>query len=147
MIQIIPLTKGYNAEASNLIKSGLSEYFETYASHYNPDLIDPYQHYNDKNSVFLIGLIDNSIIATGALIKEEETIGRIVRMSVSKEYRNQGYASKILRKLEEIALDKGYRKILLETTRTWNNAIRFYKSNQYKTKYIDHADVHFEKKL
>jgi GNAT superfamily N-acetyltransferase len=53
-------------------------------------------------------------------------LGRIVRMFVKKEYRRNGFASEIIRALETIAVERGYRKIILKTMHHWADAVGFY---------------------
>jgi predicted GNAT family acetyltransferase len=42
---------------------------------------------------FVLGFLDDVLVATAALIPESETSMRIVRMSVDREYRRRGIAT------------------------------------------------------
>ena len=78
---------------------------------------------------------------SSALIREEVDTGRIVRMSVQKEYRRHGLAQKMLKELERRAIAKGFKRIVLETTNSWHDAISYkeFDRNEY--------EVHMAKNL
>jgi len=147
ILKITLLTKENSFSATHVIESGLKEYFPNYDSKYNPDLVNLYDYYNKTGSIFLIGMINDATVATGGIIGEKDDIARIVRMSVKKEYRREGYASIILKALEKKAFDQGYKKIVLETTKTWKQAISFYKKNNYNVTYTDTDNIHFKKSI
>ena len=147
MLKIEVLTEEKSSLATQLIVSGLKEYFLNYESKYNPDLLNLYDYYNKPRNVFLIGLVDYTVVATGGIVYEKGNIARIVRMSIKKEYRREGYASILLKTLEKKAFDYGYKKIVLETTRTWQKAISFYKKNNYRIVYTDTNNINFEKSI
>lgn len=146
-IKVLRVDKGNVNEARDLVLKGLSEYFDLYNPDFNPDLSDILKSYSEGKGTFLVGTYEDKVIGTGALIEESEGIGRVVRMSTDKQYRKCGVASKILKALEEIAREKGYSKIVLETTKTWIVARWFYISNGYVEDHEDEEDVHFYKSL
>lgn len=88
-----------------------------------------------------------TLIGTGALIREDEATGRIVRMSVAIAERRAGVGTLILRELEARAKQRGFRRIVLETTATWDEVIAFYVRNGYTTLGERDGDRHFEKLL
>ena len=147
VLKINLLTKENALSAAQLIEAGLKEYFPNYQSKYNLDLLSLYDYYNAPQNIFLIALINDTVVATGGIVWEKDDIARIVRMSVKKEYRREGYASMILKALEKKAFDKGYKIIVLETTKTWQEAISFYKRNNYKVTHIDTNNIHFKKSI
>lgn len=147
VLKIKSLTKENALSAAQLIEAGLKEYFSSYEAKYNTDLLNLYDYYNKSKNIFLIGLINDTVVATGGIVWEKDDIARIVRMSVKKEYRREGYASMILKALEKKAFDKGYKIIVLETTKTWQEAISFYKKNNYKVTHIDINNIHFKKSI
>jgi ribosomal protein S18 acetylase RimI-like enzyme len=146
-LKIKLLTKENSSTAACLIESGLKEYFPNYDSKYNPDLLNLYDYYNKSRNIFLVGMINDTIVATGGLILEKNSTGRIVRMSIKKEYRRRGYATKILKAIEKKAFDQGYKIIVLETTKTWQEAISFYQRNNYKVTSIKSKNIHFKKSI
>jgi Acetyltransferases len=133
--------------ARELVIRGLSERFPVYDSSKNPDLYDILESYIKKGDIFLVGLIDNSVVCTGALVREDDGICRIVRMSVDRDYRGVGLGKMMLKALEDRSRNMGYRKILIETNSSWHSAVGLYKSwgfNIYKT---DGGCTHFYKIL
>ena len=84
---------------------------------------------DDRDNVCLhvIVKINNKPIATGRIDIEKE--GKIGRLAVIKDYRNKGYGSLIVNKLEEIAQQK-------HLTSVWLNAqkasIKFYQRLGYQ---------------
>jgi ribosomal protein S18 acetylase RimI-like enzyme len=147
MLKIEVLTEEKSSPATQLIVTGLKEYFPNYDSKYNPDLLNLYDYYNKPKNIFLIGMINATIVATGGIVWENNGICRIKRMSVKKEYRREGYASRLLKALEKKAFEQSYKEIVLETTKTWQGAISFYKKNNYKVTRIDINNIHFKKSI
>ncbi|NYB72808.1 GNAT family N-acetyltransferase [Sedimentibacter hydroxybenzoicus DSM 7310] len=133
--------------AKLLVVKGLSEYFDQYVECMNPDLEDILASYMTIKNIFLIALNNNKVIGTGALIEESNSVGRIVRMSVDEEYRRKGVATKILKRLHMIAIEKGYAKIVLETTKNWYGAKKFYINNNYIIEREDEENIYFFKEV
>jgi putative acetyltransferase len=52
-------------------------------------------------------------------------------MYVQKEYRGRGISKEIIKRLEEEAKNKGIRALILETSRTFNEAVGLYKRMGY----------------
>jgi ribosomal protein S18 acetylase RimI-like enzyme len=146
-LQIELVTEATQAIAKDLILEGLAERFGFIDYSLNPDLNNIVESYINKGNVFLTGTIQGDIRCTGALINEETTVGRIVRMSVLKEYRRTGFARKMLEKLEGIARDKGYTRLVLETNVEWVSAVQFYKSCGFNEINIEDGLVHMVKQL
>lgn len=134
-------------EAKNLIIRGLSEHFEYYDETKNPDLNSITEDYLQTGDIFLVALNKGKVIGTGGLIKEKNYIGRVVRMSVDKEYRGKGVAKKILTFLEKTAKNKNYKQIVLETNKDWYEAISLYKKCGYIVFFLDEESVHFIKNI
>ncbi|MGM0885082.1 MAG: GNAT family N-acetyltransferase [Bacillota bacterium] len=135
------------AKARAIILAGLEERFGVLDHQFNTDLEDIIENYINQNYVFLIGTVSDCPVCTGALIKETEDVGRVVRMSVLNQYRRKGIASIMLQRLEERARLCGYKKIVLETTNTWKDAEVFYLKNGFSEYYRDDEEVHLEKYL
>ena len=128
--------------ARKLILDGLAEHWGRLDPTFNQDLVDISQSYRD--SVFLLAWLDDRLIGTGALIPESEGVARIVRMSVAKAHRRQRVGRLILVRLLECAREQGVRKIVLETTATWRDAIAFYKRAGFQPIEVRDGDQHFE---
>ncbi|KAG0253024.1 hypothetical protein BG011_006603 [Mortierella polycephala] len=69
---------------------------------------------------------------------------RMIRLSVSKEYRSKGYAKKLIQHLIEVAREQGFDKILVETETLWSSAVRIYKAMGFTVVEEGEETVHFE---
>ncbi len=68
----------------------------------------------------------------GAIKEYKEGIIEIKRMFVCKDKRGLGIATKILDELEQWAIELGYKKSILETSKDLNSAISLYLKKGYK---------------
>ena len=68
-------------------------------------------------------------IAVGRLQVNTKEEAQIRYMAVADNYQGQGLGSKIVTALEDIALDKGANRIILQARK---NAVQFYQRNGYK---------------
>ncbi|WP_096188832.1 GNAT family N-acetyltransferase [Evansella halocellulosilytica] len=145
VIQI--LNEENEEKCKELILLGLKERFGFIDHTLNPDLHKMFDYYSQNNRLFLTGFIDDTLVCTGALVEEKNTVGRIVRMSVKKEYRGRGIARRLLRELEDAAKNKGYRVIVIETNNRWKSALSLYHSSGY-IDYLNDGDcTHMSKTI
>lgn len=98
---------------------------------WDDDLIDIQETYMNNHGYFLVCLENNKIIGMGAIKKHTEEIAEIKRMRVSKEYQGKGIGKIILNELEERALEKGYKKLILDTTVNHVPAQKLYRKSGY----------------
>ena len=68
-------------------------------------------------------------VAVGRLQFNTIEEAQIRYMAVSDDYQGMGYGSKIVKVLDNIAREKGSRKIILQSR---GNAVKFYEKNGYK---------------
>ena len=68
-------------------------------------------------------------VAVGRLQFNSEGEAQIRYMAVADEFQGQGLGSQIISALEDVAWEKGSRKIILQSRK---NALQFYKNNGYK---------------
>lgn len=141
------VSKDTQEHAKHIVLTGLKERFGSLDESLNQDLNEIVLNYICRGNHFLVGRINTKVICTGALIRKEVDTGRIVRMSVQKEYRRHGLAQKMLKELERRAQAKGFKRIVLETTNSWHDAISFYKKNEYKEFARNEYEVHMVKNL
>jgi ribosomal protein S18 acetylase RimI-like enzyme len=139
---IRPFQPGDQTETKSLILEGLREHWGTIDPDRNPDLIDIGSAY--AGDVFLVALIGQRIVATGALVPRGDGVAQIMRMSVARDFRRQGIGSAVLRRLLADAKTAGYRKIVLETTSTWTDAIAFYQRHGFRSTHVWGGDMYFE---
>lgn len=89
--------------------------------------------YNDMlntRSIFVIARDDNKAVGCGAFREITDDVAEIKRMYASEK--NRGIGKMILLQLENREKEFGYLKVILETRKCNNNAIRFYLSNRYE---------------
>ena len=96
------------------------------------EFYDQFNHLDTIKNAFVI-YKDRIAAGCGALKEFEPGTAEVKRMYIRLEYRNNGYASKILKSLEEWAKETGYYRMILETGKTQVEAIHLYKRNGYKT--------------
>jgi GNAT superfamily N-acetyltransferase len=141
------ITEELAQKAKALILDGFLERFGFIDERFNPDLNELLTYYRQKGRRFVVGLKEGELVGTGALVEENTTTGRIVRMSVLKSARRTGLAGQILKHLEEEAIQKGYKGLVLETNKDWESAIRFYQKMGFQLVREDEDQVHFSKCL
>ncbi|PLR94436.1 GNAT family N-acetyltransferase [Bacillus sp. T33-2] len=146
-MKIEPVTVHNVAEARQLVLNGLLDYFAELDKNMNPDLYGILQTYTQPGSLFVVGIIGNSVVATGAFYKERDKTARICRMSVAKTHRRKGLAKQILDFLEMKAIEFGFEQLVIETTVGWEKPIKLYKSHGYHVTHIAHGEVHLQKSL
>ncbi|MCY3736947.1 MAG: GNAT family N-acetyltransferase [Gemmatimonadaceae bacterium] len=123
-ISIKPFESKDQEAVRSLILAGLAEHWGQVDPALNPDLNDMAASY--RNATFLVAWLDGRIIGCGALVPRSDQTAEIVRMSVASECRRQGIGRAILARLCQEARQSGHRRIVLETTATWDGVIRFY---------------------
>ncbi|MGG3507730.1 GNAT family N-acetyltransferase [Paenibacillus lautus] len=141
------VSKETQEHAKHIVLDGLKERYGSLDKSLNQDLNEIVLNYNSRGNPFLVGRINTKVVCTGALIREDVDTGRIVRMSVQKEFRRHGIAQKMLKEIERRAQAKGFKRIVLETTNSWHDAISFYKKNEYKEVDRNEYEVHMAKNL
>jgi putative acetyltransferase len=94
---------------------------------------DFYAQFNKIDALkFCIVCCENGIaIGCGAFKEYEAGIVEIKRMYVVNTYRNQGVACRVLKALEDWALELSYQQCVLETGKKQPEAIRLYEKSGY----------------
>ena len=104
-----------------------------------------------KDGEFVVGLLNDKLIAMGAIKKISNAIGEIKRMRVHPDFQRKGFGQLILNKLEKKAKKLGFKKLQLDTTINQVAAQKFYQKNNYiKTKLGQLGGfeiIYYEKKL
>lgn len=119
---------------------------------------DEHSFYNQFNSISqikfaLLAYKDNRPIGCGAIKEFSEGAMEIKRMFILRDFRGKGYATFILKGLEQWAIELGYGRCILETGRKQPEAIVLYRKNAYHqiSNYGQYSGVEnslcFEKKL
>jgi GNAT superfamily N-acetyltransferase len=152
-VTVRPLTAGDADTVRSLILAGLSDRWGTAADPtLNRDLDDLETAYPGSTTLVAVGA-DGSVIGTGTIVPRAHGTAEIVRMSVEKSRRGAGVGRRIVDALVDVA--RGHEppisRIVLETTATWHDAIRFYERCGFViTHHADGAfgrDAWFERQL
>jgi GNAT superfamily N-acetyltransferase len=96
------------------------------------DLRDIDKGYVNNGGDFLVVEDEGKIIGMGALRRKDEGCVEIRRMRVDPQYWRKGIGQLILSKLEEIAIEKGYTRLILDTSIHQIPAQQLYQKNNYK---------------
>ena len=78
-----------------------------------------------------MGVLADRVVAMGAVRPRDETTAEVKRMRVHPDVQRRGYGRAILRRLEERALQLGYRRLILDTTERQIAAIGLYRSEGF----------------
>ncbi len=141
-LRIVPFRPVDQVAARALILTGLAERWGTLDESLNPDLVDIASTY--ASGMFLCAWADDELVGTGALRNREMGVVEIVRMSVARAWRRHGVGRALVSALLDIARVHGHRRIILETTETWEDAVRFYLGLGFVITHHHDGDVYFE---
>jgi GNAT superfamily N-acetyltransferase len=91
------------------------------------DLFDISRQYSETpGNIFLVGLIDDHIMATGALTRLTNQQVKLRRMAIPPDYQGRGYGRQMLEMLENFARRFSYNEIILDTADILTAAIGLY---------------------
>ncbi len=92
------------------------------------DLDDIQKNYFDNGGTFLVACNDNRVIGTGAIRYLEEGVCELKRLWLLTEYHGQGLGYRMMQELFQIARERGYKLMRLETDDEFQTrAVEFYK--------------------
>lgn len=107
-----------------------------------PDLEDVEDAYLERGGEFLVGTVDEEIVAMGAvrpptwyiteLVDCRAGTGELKRMRVDPAHQRRGYGQAILDALLERARDLGYTELVLDTTPGQTGARDFFEANGFR---------------
>ncbi len=106
-----------------------------------------------KNGEFIVGKINNKVVAMGAFKKISDKKAEIKRIRVHPDYQREGFGQIILNELEKKATKMGYKILQLDTTDKQIPAQKFFEKNGYaktKTERLEKYNldmIFYEKKL
>jgi putative acetyltransferase len=85
-----------------------------------------------EDVAYVAGFVEGRPVACGAVQPLDDGVGEIKRMYVRPTYRGRGYGRLILAALEELALERGFHTLRLETGRGLAPALRLYRGAGYR---------------
>ncbi|KAF9909748.1 hypothetical protein EC991_008071 [Linnemannia zychae] len=158
-------------QVRKIVLEGLAERWgKEFDPSYNKDLDDIYGYYIDHHSATVAVMVEEQqrqppkIIGCGILLPlpaedihgtwcaEPESIRansaglkmcRMMRLSVSREYRGRGLAKRMIRHLVEKAREQEFDLILVETERLWTSAVQIYKSEGFSVAEENEENIHY----
>lgn len=97
--------------------------------YYDHDFPRIHEIYLDDHGEFLVGVLDGRVIAMGGLRRVTDREAEVCRMRVHPEHQRRGYGTRILARLEERAVELGYRRLRCDTTVNQIAAIALYRKH------------------
>ncbi|MBI4080368.1 MAG: GNAT family N-acetyltransferase [Candidatus Levybacteria bacterium] len=129
--------------AQEIILNGLKEYWGFIDNTLNPDVYAIEKTYVQEGCRFLVAEADGRIVGTGGLMRTKDAnVAQIVRVSVHPDHRRQGVAKEIVTHLLDYAREMGYKKVLVETTKSWIAPRTLYNQLGFREIREDEADVY-----
>lgn len=96
------------------------------------DLADITGHYFDSGGEFLVGLLDNEVVAIGGFQPEDANTVEIVRMRVHPDHQGLGFGDRLLEALERRARERTYTSAVLYTNERLRAARALYEKHGYE---------------
>ena len=96
---------------------------------------DDLRHIEDiylRDGEFIVGMIEDRIVAMGALKHTSAERAEIKRMRVHPDYQDKGYGQQVLVYLENRARELGFKVLHLDTTDKQEAAQKLYLKNGYQ---------------
>ena len=91
------------------------------------DLFDISRQYSETpGNIFLVGLLGDRLVATGALTRLTSQQVKLRRMAVHPDYQGRGYGKQMLEMRENFARHFSYDEIILDTADILTAAIQLY---------------------
>lgn len=140
-IEILLFRPEDQAAARALILAGLAERWGALDESRNPDLRDIGATFDA--GIFLCVWRAGILIGTGGWVPRADGVVEIVRMSVAREARRSGIGRRIALALIAAARQRGARRVVLETTSTWADAVAFYIGLGFTETHRQDGDTYF----
>ena len=88
--------------------------------------------YLHSGGEFLVGFVDDQLVAMGGFKRLTESRAELKRMRIKRDCQGLGYGSIILRALESRALEAGVHTVCLETAKRRPLTLAFYAKHGYR---------------
>lgn len=113
------------------------------------DLRDIESVYLQSGGAFLIGLINDQVVAMGGFERLSCDSAELRRMRIRADLQDQGYGTQLLQELERLAFKSGITTLSFETAKSRPLTLDFYRKHGYKQNgrgsYGGVETVHFRK--
>jgi GNAT superfamily N-acetyltransferase len=115
--------------AATLVAEVQQEYVRRYGGH-DETPVDP-DEFAPPDGTFLVARYGAVTIGCAGMRRHDANTVEVKRMFVRAEHRRRGHARRLLRALEDLAREQGYRRVVLETGLAQPEAISLYASAGY----------------
>mgnify|MGYP000291896783 CR=1 FL=1 len=99
---------------------------------FDEDLRNVPEHYFETGGTFLVGCLDDTVIATGGMRPEDEAAIELRRLRVLPDHQQQGYGTALLEELEGFARREAFDRISLHTDDVLTVAQSLYEAHGYQ---------------
>lgn len=131
-------------ELRQLVLAGLEERWgDAFDRQFNADLEDFGSNYLARGSEIVVIELDHELVATGTLVPDGPSTGRIVRMSVTALHRREGLAQQLVAELVARARRREMSELRVLTDTPWTSAVELYRSCGFVEVACDEQDTHF----
>jgi len=96
------------------------------------DLVSVEDFYLRSRGEFLLGFIDERLVAMGGFKWLSDGLAELRRMRIAGELQGRGYGTLLLRELERRAFQSGVRILCLDTARRRPLTLQFYRKHGYQ---------------
>ena len=96
------------------------------------DLVAIEQVYLRDGGEFLVGFINERLVAMGGFKRLAGTSAELRRMRIERELQGRGCGTQLLRELERLAFQSGIRTLCLDTARRRPLTLEFYRKHGYQ---------------
>lgn len=96
------------------------------------DLQNDLAYYNDGSCCFLVGCVNETVTAIGALVWTPERVGVLRHLMVSRAYRSQGQGEALLDRLMDVASEKELLGLRIEVPEAMHAAQGLLKKKKFK---------------
>jgi len=113
------------------VRDGRADHPELdYAGH-EEDLRDIESAYLSPGSNFWVAEVDGLLVGMAAIQRIDAETGRLRRMRVTDAWRRRGVAAGLLKTAEEFCRGRGYKRVILDTTKQQQAAQQLYERAAY----------------
>lgn len=112
---------------------------------HNRERYEAAEKYLPPTGLFIVLKRDNEVIAMGAYKRYDHETAELKRIWSHRDLRKQGLAAKVVKELENQALQAGYTKLFLTTGFKQIPAVKLYLSLDYEPQFEVTPDFNFEK--
>ena len=96
------------------------------------DLVAIEQVYLRDGGEFLLGFINERLVAMGGFKRLTDTSAELRRMRIKRDLQGRGYGTQLLRELERLAFQSGIRTLCLDAARRRPLTLEFYRKHGYQ---------------